>query len=78
MTGKSKSKSTAGTAKKTGGKAGSRKSAPKKVTSPAVKELNAKVTSLTASNRQLKRKIFDLYTVFEISRNFNAVLHYET
>lgn len=36
-----------------------------------------KITSLTESNRQLKRKIFDLYTIFEISRNFNAVLDYE-
>jgi len=36
-----------------------------------------KVTQLTQSNRQLKRKIFDLYTVFEISRNFNSVLNYQ-
>ena len=41
-------------------------------------EIASKITSLTESNRQLKRKIFDLYTIFEISRNFNAVLHYET
>ncbi len=33
---------------------------------------------LTESNRQLKRRIFDLYTIFELSRNFNAVLNYET
>jgi len=39
-------------------------------------ELEEKLASLTATNRQLKRKIFDLYTVFEISRNFNAVLDY--
>lgn len=31
------------------------------------------LAELTAINRKLKRKIFDLYTVFEISRNFNAV-----
>ncbi len=37
-----------------------------------------KVSELTEKNRQLKRKIFDLYTIIEISRNFNAVLHYET
>ena len=37
-----------------------------------------KITNLTQVNRQLKRKIFDLYTIFEISRNFNAVLDYET
>ena len=36
-----------------------------------------KVAELTLSNRQLKRKIFDLYTVFEISRNFNSVLNYQ-
>jgi signal transduction histidine kinase len=30
--------------------------------------------SVLASNRQLKRKIFDFYTILELSRNFNAVL----
>ncbi|UCE23240.1 MAG: GAF domain-containing protein [Candidatus Zixiibacteriota bacterium] len=40
------------------------------------KELQEKITSLTDANRQLKRKIFDLYTIFEISRNFNSVLDY--
>lgn len=40
------------------------------------RELQEKITSLTEANRQLKRKIFDLYTIFEISRNFNAVLNY--
>jgi two-component system sensor histidine kinase HydH len=40
------------------------------------RELQEKITSLTEANRQLKRKIFDLYTIFEISRNFNAVLDY--
>lgn len=37
-----------------------------------------KITRLTESNRQLKRKIFDLYTIFEISRNFSSVLNYQT
>jgi len=41
------------------------------------RELEEKITSLTKANRQLKREIFDLYTIFEISRNFNAVLNYE-
>jgi signal transduction histidine kinase len=41
-------------------------------------ELNRKIVELTESNRRLKRKIFDLYTIFELSRNFNAVLNYET
>jgi len=41
-------------------------------------ELESKVSWLTESNRQLKRKIFDLYTIFEISRNFNAVLDFQT
>lgn len=40
------------------------------------KQLEEKITLLTETNRQLKRKIFDLYTIFEISRNFNAVLDY--
>lgn len=40
------------------------------------RELEENVTSLTETNRQLKRKIFDLYTIFEISRNFSAVLDY--
>jgi signal transduction histidine kinase len=37
-----------------------------------------RVTSLTETNRQLKRRIFDLYTIFEISRDFNSVLDYKT
>jgi len=37
-----------------------------------------KLTRLTEANRQLKRKIFDLYTIFEISRNFSSVLNYQT
>lgn len=41
-------------------------------------ELEDKVVQLTESNRRLQRKIFDLYTVFEISRNFNAVLKYQS
>ncbi|HUV31849.1 MAG TPA: ATP-binding protein [Acidobacteriota bacterium] len=41
-------------------------------------QLEEKVGLLSATNRQLKRKIFDLYTIFEISRNFNAVLDYQT
>jgi signal transduction histidine kinase len=40
-------------------------------------QLEEKLAELTLTNRQLKRKIFDLYTIFEISRNFNAVLDYE-
>lgn len=39
--------------------------------------LEEKLSQLSLSNRQLKRKLFDLYTVFEISRNFNAVLDYK-
>ncbi|PKK84164.1 MAG: hypothetical protein CVT49_05035 [candidate division Zixibacteria bacterium HGW-Zixibacteria-1] len=37
-----------------------------------------RTVELTESNRLLKRRIFDLYTIFELSRNFNAVLNYET
>jgi len=42
------------------------------------RHLAEKADQLTATNRQLKRKIFDLYTIFEISRNFNAVLDYHS
>ncbi|MBI5267448.1 MAG: GAF domain-containing protein [candidate division Zixibacteria bacterium] len=45
----------------------------------ALKEqLEEKLQLLSETNRQLKRKIFDLYTIFEISRNFNSVLDYQT
>lgn len=37
-----------------------------------------RTVELTETNRKLKRRIFDLYTIFEHSRNFNAVLNYET
>jgi len=40
--------------------------------------IDAKIGELTENNRQLKRKIFDLYTIFELSRNLNAVLDYHT
>ncbi|MFH1688480.1 MAG: ATP-binding protein [bacterium] len=43
--------------------------------SPTVQD---RLTLLTETNRQLKRKIFDLYTIFEISRDFNSVLDYDT
>lgn len=37
-----------------------------------------RLQEISAINRQLKRKIFDLYTIFEISRNFSAVLDYKS
>jgi PAS domain S-box-containing protein len=37
-----------------------------------------RTVELTEANRQLRRRIYDLYTIFELSRNFNAVLNYET
>lgn len=37
-----------------------------------------RISNLTETNLQLKRKIFDLYTIFEISRNLNSVLNYDT
>ncbi len=40
-------------------------------------ESEQRLVILTETNRQLKRKIFDLYTIFEISRNFNSVLEYQ-
>ncbi len=36
-----------------------------------------KVNALTESNKRLKRKIFDLYTIFEISRKLNSILDLE-
>lgn len=36
--------------------------------------VEAKITQLTESNRAHRRKIFDLYTIFEISRHLNAML----
>jgi len=37
-------------------------------------ELSRHISDLTAANKRLKRKIFDLYTIFEISRHLNSVL----
>lgn len=36
-----------------------------------------KLTELAEANKRLKRKIFDLYTVFEISKHLNSVLNTE-
>jgi len=44
----------------------------------APRDVEARLDELSRANRQLKRKIFDLYTIFEISRNFSAVLDYKT
>lgn len=40
--------------------------------------IEARLDELSRANRLLKRKIFDLYTIFEISRNFSAVLDYKS
>lgn len=40
--------------------------------------LPSQVEELTEINKRLKRKIFDLYTIFEISRHLNSVLNTET
>jgi signal transduction histidine kinase len=37
----------------------------------------AKISELTEANRRLKRKLFDLYTLFEISRNLSRLLDIE-
>ena len=39
--------------------------------------LEWKLTELTQANRRLKRKLFDLYTLFEISRNLSGLLETE-
>ncbi len=56
-----------------------KKTPPAAASAPRIErdDPEAKIASLTESNRQLKRKIFDLYTIFEISRNFNSVLDYQ-
>jgi signal transduction histidine kinase len=43
-----------------------------------LEKTDPRIAELTEVNRQLKRKIFDLYTIFEISRNFTSVLNYRT
>ena len=44
----------------------------------AARTLEAQLDELSRTNRRLKRKIFDLYTIFEINRNFSAVLDYKS
>ncbi len=42
------------------------------------KVMEDKVGRLTQANKRLKQKIFDLYTIFELSRKLNSVLDLET
>lgn len=39
------------------------------------RDYDAKIDELMRTNKRLKRKIFDLYTIFEISRHLNTVLN---
>lgn len=39
--------------------------------------LESRISELTEANRRLKRKLFDLYTLFEISRNLSGLLETE-
>jgi signal transduction histidine kinase len=39
--------------------------------------LETRISELTEANRRLKRKLFDLYTLFEISRNLSGLLETE-
>lgn len=41
-------------------------------------EISRHISDLTSANKRLKRKIFDLYTIFEISRHLNSVLDTES
>jgi signal transduction histidine kinase len=41
-------------------------------------EISKHISELTSANKRLKRKIFDLYTIFEISRHLNSVLDTES
>ncbi len=76
----SKPKATAKTTAKA--KTPSKATRPKASRQDTIKELKhqaeKRLVELTEANRQLKRKIFDLYTIFELSRNFNAVLNFQT
>ena len=47
-------------------------------TSDGQPHLPTQLEELTETNKRLKRKIFDLYTIFEISRHLNSVLNTET
>jgi len=42
------------------------------------KSLEKKLEKIQTNNLQLKRKIFDLYTIFEISKNLSSLLEIET
>ncbi|MCX6825835.1 MAG: ATP-binding protein [candidate division Zixibacteria bacterium] len=54
------------------------KKQPKESVKALKTEISEKLMELTEVNRKLRRKIYDLYTIFELSRNFNAVLSYQT
>jgi C4-dicarboxylate-specific signal transduction histidine kinase len=57
--------------------ADSSSSAARTPESQAVSSQAAKITELTEANRRLKRRLFDLYTLFEISRNLSRLLEIE-
>jgi len=44
----------------------------------SIDTLQRRINYLSQSNQELKRKLFDLNTVFEISRNLNSILEVET
>jgi len=44
---------------------------------PVAAQSPAEIEGLAESNRRLKRKIFDLYTIFELSKHLNSVLNTE-
>ena len=60
----------------------SRKNTDRLLTSDKVvkleEEISHHISELTSANKRLKRKIFDLYTIFEISRHLNSVLDTES
>ena len=62
--------------------ADSKKNSDSLVTSDKVvkleEEISHHISELTSANKRLKRKIFDLYTIFEISRHLNSVLDTES
>src|SRR3989304_7044814 len=53
---------------------------PEPIHRPKVDEFPAanQIGALTDANKGLRRKIFDLYTIFEISRHLNSMLNVES
>ena len=51
---------------------------PGSLEKPGVDDFPSHIGALTDANKGLRRKIFDLYTIFEISRHLNSMLNVES